>query len=317
MYINMIDLFWEGDVLMKYKLLLCGKSKVVIDDCFIHLEQGFDSQTTSLRSADVMSHLKCFQPDVLLYCMHQEMDEDIAAIAEFKDKFEYYNTAVVIIGNEEECKAFQKMTHDMADLVLHKPIMARKIGIELEELMHQWESTHKKVKVEEVEPETAEQKPVEPKTEEQKSAEPAEQKTVEPIMADVVPKQAGMETAVPAKKHVLVVDDDPMMLKLIKEQLKDNYTVATAISGSIALKFLESKRTDMIILDYEMPGENGADVLKKIRDNEATSNLPVVFLTGITDREKIKKVVSYKPQGYLIKPIEREKLLQIIASIIG
>lgn len=73
----------------------------------------------------------------------------------------------------------------------------------------------------------------------------------------------------------------------------------------------------MIILDYEMPGESGADVLKRIRDNDATSNLPVVFLTGITDKEKIKKVLSYKPQGYLLKPVEREKLLQIISNTIG
>ena len=137
------------------------------------------------------------------------------------------------------------------------------------------------------------------------------------VLPDVAQKVAEAGETSPAKKHILVVDDDPMMLKLIKEQLKDNYTVATAINGAIALKFLENKKTDMIILDYEMPGESGADVLKKIRDNEVTSNLPVVFLTGITDREKIKKVIGLKPQGYLIKPIEREQLLQIISNTIG
>ena len=107
-----------------------------------------------------------------------------------------------------------------------------------------------------------------------------------------------------------------MMLRLIKEQLKDTYTVATAINGDIAIKFLESKKTDLVILDYEMPHENGAEVLKKIRDKEVTSNLPVIFLTGISEREKIQNVLSFKPQGYLLKPIEREKLLQIIADTI-
>ena len=125
------------------------------------------------------------------------------------------------------------------------------------------------------------------------------------------------EEILPVKKHVLVVDDDPMMLRLIKEQLKDIYMVATAINGNLALKFLENKKTDLIILDYEMPNENGVDVLKKLRDNDMTSNIPVVFLTGISDREKIQKVLKFKPQGYLLKPIEREKLLQIIANTIG
>lgn len=302
---------------MKYKVLLCGKSKVIVDDFFTYLGQEYDAQTTSMRSADLLSHMKHFEPDVLLFCMHKELDEDIHTLTEFKDKIEHYNTAVVIIGNEEECKAFQKMTDNLADLVLTKPIMARKIDKEIAELMQQWKPAREDEDTEKVESEakTVEPKIVEPKIVEPEVVEPkaADTKAVEPKIA----KPAESQEVAPVKKHVLVVDDDPMMLKLIKEQLKDNYTVATAISGAIALKFLENKKTDMIILDYEMPGENGADVLKKIRDNEATSNLPVVFLTGITDREKIKKVVSFKPQGYLIKPIEREQLLQIIEKIIG
>ena len=121
----------------------------------------------------------------------------------------------------------------------------------------------------------------------------------------------------PAKKHVLVVDDDPMILKLIKEHLKDTYNVGTAINGSLALKFLETKKTDLILMDYEMPGETGADVLEKIRNNPATAALPVIFLTGISSREVISKVMSLKPQGYMLKPIDRDTLLQTIAKKIG
>ena len=103
-----------------------------------------------------------------------------------------------------------------------------------------------------------------------------------------------------------------MMLKLIKEQLKDIYSVATAINSNIAFKFLENKGADLILLDYEMPGENGAQVLEKLRGNENTAHLPVIFLTGINDKDKIRKVLELKPQGYLLKPIDREKLRSII-----
>jgi len=89
------------------------------------------------------------------------------------------------------------------------------------------------------------------------------------------------------------------------------------VSGNLAMRFLENKKTDLIILDYEMPLENGAMVLKRIRRNPELANLPVLFLTGVSDREKIKQVVDLKPQGYILKPIEKDKLIGIIKKIIG
>lgn len=93
--------------------------------------------------------------------------------------------------------------------------------------------------------------------------------------------------------------------------------MATAVSGKIALNFLKNRKTDLILLDYEMPVENGPEVLKKLRENEETKDIPVVFLTGINDREKIQKVLAMKPQGYLLKPIEYDKLIQTIHNVIG
>lgn len=107
------------------------------------------------------------------------------------------------------------------------------------------------------------------------------------------------------------------MLKLIKEHLHEDYDIATAINGKLALKFLEKKRTDLIFLDYEMPDMNGPQVLEKIRENQELSDIPVVFLTGISEREKIEKVLSMKPQGYVLKPIDREKLITTIKNVLG
>ena len=115
----------------------------------------------------------------------------------------------------------------------------------------------------------------------------------------------------------MIIDDDPRMLRLIKEQLREKYNVATAVSGKIALNFLERKKTDLILLDYEMPEENGVEVLRKLRANEQTKDIPVVFLTGMNDREMIQKILAMKPQGYLLKPIEISKLFQTIRQIIG
>lgn len=119
------------------------------------------------------------------------------------------------------------------------------------------------------------------------------------------------------RKHILVVDDDVRMLRLIKKYLENNYDVATAINGRVALKFLESKHTDLVLLDYEMPLDNGAAVLEKIRQNPKTKDLPVVFLTGVSSKEKIQEVLQMRPQGYLLKPINKQKLLFTIEKNIG
>ena len=119
------------------------------------------------------------------------------------------------------------------------------------------------------------------------------------------------------RKHILVVDDDVRMLRLIKKYLENNYDVATAINGRVALKFLESKHTDLVLLDYEMPLDNGAAVLEKIRQNPKTKDLPVVFLTGVSSTEKIHEVLQMRPQGYLLKPINKQKLLFTIEKNIG
>ena len=116
---------------------------------------------------------------------------------------------------------------------------------------------------------------------------------------------------------ILVVDDDVRMLRVIKEHLHKSYDVATAINGKLALKFLETKQTDLILLDYVMPEEDGPSVLRKIHENPMTQDLPVVFLTGMTDGNKIREALSEKPQGYLLKPIEKAKLMDTVEKILG
>lgn len=110
------------------------------------------------------------------------------------------------------------------------------------------------------------------------------------------------------KKHVLIIDDDPVMLKTLKLYLEDEYHIATALSGKIALKFLEKKDTDLILLDYEMPTMDGPEVITILRGNERTANIPIIFLTGVNEVDKIQKVMHLKPQGYMLKPVNNEDL---------
>ena len=104
---------------------------------------------------------------------------------------------------------------------------------------------------------------------------------------------------------------------MLQEQLKADYNVATAVNGGLALKFLTKKTVDLILLDYEMPVQSGPQVMTILRNNESTKDIPIVFLTGVKDTEKIKKVLELKPQGYLLKPIETTKLFEAIDKVIN
>ncbi len=125
------------------------------------------------------------------------------------------------------------------------------------------------------------------------------------------------ETHLPGKKLILLVDDDRDFQLLCKGWLKKDYSVDTADSGPEALIYLKETMPDLILLDFAMPGMSGAETLARIRENEATAGVPVVFLTGAEDGESAKKAESLHPQGYLLKSIGKRALLSGIAGFLN
>jgi response regulator RpfG family c-di-GMP phosphodiesterase len=66
-----------------------------------------------------------------------------------------------------------------------------------------------------------------------------------------------------------------------------------------------------------MPEMSGPDVLKALRTDSVTAQIPVLFLTGVTDQEKIKNALTYKPQGYIVKPVSGKILRDTIDNVIS
>ena len=117
------------------------------------------------------------------------------------------------------------------------------------------------------------------------------------------------------KKLILVVDDDPLFLKTQYTYLVSDYYVAVVSSGADALKFLEKNKPDLILLDYLMPEMDGSELLLRIRSmKNEKADIPVFFLTSVTDKKVIMKCLSLYPQKYLMKPLEKDELLQIIGD---
>ncbi len=114
------------------------------------------------------------------------------------------------------------------------------------------------------------------------------------------------------RKRVLVVDDNPILLRTAKEMLDEQYQVSIAVSAEQAYKSISRNMPDIILLDYEMPFTNGIEVLEQLRENVNTRDIPVIFFTGSSDREVVEKLVGLKPDGYLLKPPNKKKMLAII-----
>ena len=80
----------------------------------------------------------------------------------------------------------------------------------------------------------------------------------------------------------------------------------------LTLSFLIQNPVDLVLLDYEMPVMTGPEVLKEIRASQKMKNTPVIFLTAKDDKESVMKVVSLKPEKYLLKSMPKDKLIGAI-----
>ncbi|MCI9447933.1 MAG: response regulator [Lachnospiraceae bacterium] len=282
---------------MRYKVLVTGKNDSAITAFFEQISDDFVILSTSTRYEDIVGHIDYFVPHVFVYCLHNEARDSIVQMLSINSRLLRSKIPCVILGSKEECDEFERIAVNVASLVLHRPLSATAIKKKILDFMEKNKTGR----------------------EEEEDFLPGQAELPEQEAAVLDAGGAGAEDIepLPRKKHVLVVDDNPMMLKVIKEHLHEDYDVATAVSGRVALKFLERRTTDLILLDYLMPEESGLEVLEKLRAKEETKDIPVIFLTGVTERKKIKNALVMRPQGYLLKPVDHDKLMEEIAKYIG
>lgn len=124
------------------------------------------------------------------------------------------------------------------------------------------------------------------------------------------------EKAKDKRKHILMVDDDPELLRSMKEMFQKTYKVSLAVSATQAMAIIGKEPPDLIILDYDMPICDGRMMFQMIRAEEKIKDVPVIFLTGISDREHILEVLKLKPAGYFLKPPVYEQILETINRIL-
>jgi len=113
------------------------------------------------------------------------------------------------------------------------------------------------------------------------------------------------------KKHkILIVDDIPKNIQILGNILsKENYQIAYAQSGEQALSITQHQEFDLILLDIMMPGMDGFEVCKALKENQETSDIPIIFLTAKADMNSIVKGFAVGGQDYITKPFNASELL--------
>jgi len=105
------------------------------------------------------------------------------------------------------------------------------------------------------------------------------------------------------KPRLLIVDDTSQNIHLLMEMLKGEYTISAAINGERALKMAAmNPAPDIILLDIMMPDMDGYEVCAKLKGNEKTKNIPVIFITALTAEENEAKGLELGATDYIMKP---------------
>ncbi len=114
---------------------------------------------------------------------------------------------------------------------------------------------------------------------------------------------------------ILIVDDTPDNLALLSDALDEvGYMVLVALDGLSALSRIQRRRPDLILLDAMMPGLDGFETCQRIKADAATADIPVLFMTALTDSEHVVKGFAAGGIDYVTKPINTEEVLARVAS---
>ncbi|PJC14647.1 MAG: response regulator [Comamonadaceae bacterium CG_4_9_14_0_8_um_filter_57_21] len=120
------------------------------------------------------------------------------------------------------------------------------------------------------------------------------------------------------KPTLLVVDDDEFQRKILARILgSENYQLLFATSGLEALNQLRKTRPDLILMDVKMPGMDGVEVTRRLKETPRFASIPVVMITGQSDRSVVTDSLKAGAIGFVVKPFDRDKLLAKVAQGLG
>ncbi len=273
------------------RVLFTGRGVRMIENLMDQVAGKYVPDRCHVNETEFRQKLERFHPHVVVICLQNEFHEDRETYYVLKDKAEYRHLPVLVLGRDEDCALFHDKIRLHNEVVLERPLNMDVFMETLREMADQSIAHDEEQK----------------KREEQMESKPVD---------ETKPAQPATENPSNQRKSILVVDDDVRMLNVIKLYLQELYDVTVVPNGKLALKFLEKKHADMVLLDYLMPEMSGPQVLEQIRTGLRNPDVPVLFLTGVSDKDMVIQSLRFSPSGYLLKPVTRETLLERVTEIL-
>ena len=269
------------------KVLLIGclnKTLGGIKDC---LEDNYRVQLCSEKLDSVKNMVCLTKPDLIIVSQVGMVDEDVPIFELFEKR--YLRTPILVVALKELENHFSSLLlTDRKVMVVYRPVTKSKILDTCNKLLKS-----------------------------NMAASLPDDENLSPDINEIPHAEIRNDDSIDnSRKHILVVDDNMLMLRNVKRLLEKNDQVSIAKSGEHAISLMKKIKIDLVLLDYEMPGWDGKKTLEAMRQNPALAEIPVVFLTGISEREHIVKVLLLNPAGYLLKPTNKERLIETIESVL-
>lgn len=283
-----------NDKTNRSRVLFTGSNNIVIEDLMKHVPIEYQLDKCVPQEAEFKDALQNFDPHTIVVCLSGESRETLRMFAVLERNSKHFGLPIIAIGNGEDCETFRRKVVQKNMQLFVRPLDKPLFMDTLVEFLKQ---------------RTAE-------LENEQEPDDLSESFTNMNMSMSLREKIEKAFAIHGRQTVLVVDDDITMLNVIKLYLQDLYDVVVVPSGKVALKYLSKKKADIVLLDYMMPEEDGPMVLKNIRTNSPQPNIPVLFLTGVDDSDMVMRGLEYRPNGYLLKPVTREVLLEKTTEII-
>ncbi|MCZ6531416.1 MAG: response regulator [SAR324 cluster bacterium] len=117
--------------------------------------------------------------------------------------------------------------------------------------------------------------------------------------------------------RIVLAEDDLDAAEMLKVLIENaGYDIVSEETGSTAWERIAKDLPDLVILDWDMPGMTGLEVLKKMREKPETKEIPVIFFTANKDEWDPRISMLYNIEAYLIKPVNHDELLKNISQVI-
>ncbi len=117
---------------------------------------------------------------------------------------------------------------------------------------------------------------------------------------------------------ILVIDDEPDLVSTVQCRLEwCKFEIVTASNGQEALEKAASEKPDLILLDIDMPGMSGHEVLEHMSNRPDLKEIPVIMCTALCEAEDIAKASSYGVVDYIAKPFDFSELVEKISNVLG